>query len=126
MEYRNLSNFEIEALLNQHCTADDWDNVLVADGFNHDFVHSVAFSGIVKIGAICGRFTLPGGVEKPSGMRNVRLHNVTIGNNCRIENVHNYIANYTIGDNTFIENVDVILVDEKSRFGNATEVSVLN
>lgn len=126
MEYRNLSNAEIEALQHQQCTADDWDKVLVCNGFDAAYVHNVSFSGIVHIGALCGNHTLPGGVQKPSGLKNVRFHNVTIGDNCCIENVHNYIANYTIGNNTFIENVDVILVDGKSRFGNATEVSVLN
>lgn len=54
------------------------------------------------------------------------LHNVTVGDNCCIENVKNYIANYEIGAYTFIENVDIILVDRKSRFGNGVEVSVLN
>lgn len=126
MEYRNLSNAEIEALQRQHCVADDWDAVLVADGFNADRVHAASFSGICRIGSLCGSFSLPGGVTKPSGLRNVRLHNVTIGNDCLIENVHNYIANYAIGDQSHIENVDVILVDGKSTFGNATEVSVLN
>lgn len=49
-----------------------------------------------------------------------------MGDNCCIENVKNYIANYEIGAYTFIENVDIILVDRKSRFGNGVEVSVLN
>ena len=39
------------------------------------------------------------------------LHNVTVGDNCCIENVKNYIANYEIGAYTFIENVDIILVE---------------
>ena len=54
------------------------------------------------------------------------FYNVTVGDNCCIENVKNYIANYEIGAYTFIENVDIILVDRKSRFGNGVEVSVLN
>lgn len=54
------------------------------------------------------------------------LHNVTVGNDCCIEYVKNYIANYEIRDHTFIENVDIILVDRKSAFGNGVEVSVLN
>lgn len=126
MDYRNLSNAEIEALQRQHCVAVDWDAVLVAEGFNAARVHSVSFSGIVRIGSLCGSFVLPGGVAKSAGLRNVRLHNVTVGNDCCIENVHNYIANYIIGDQSLIENVDVIVVDGKTTFGNATPVSVLN
>ena len=59
-------------------------------------------------------------------MRHVTLHNVTVGDNCCIENIQNYIANYEIGHDTFIENVDIILVDGLSKFGNGVEVSVLN
>ena len=63
---------------------------------------------------------------KHSGIYLATLHNVTVGDDCCIENVKNYIANYIIGDNTFIENVDIILTDGLSSFGNGTQVSVLN
>ena len=54
-------------------------------------------------------FYTPGGIKKHSGLRHVTLHNVTVGDNCCIENIQNYIANYEIGHDTFIENVDIIL-----------------
>lgn len=126
MEYRKLSEAERFALQSQHCVADDWDRVLVKENLSIERVQEVTFSGDVRIGTLCGSFTMPGGVVKPSGLRNVTLHNVTVGDNCCIENVHNYIANYEIGDNTLIENVDMVIVDCKSTFGNATVVSVLN
>ncbi|MCK9343687.1 MAG: DUF4954 family protein, partial [Massilibacteroides sp.] len=44
----------------------------------------------------------------------------------RIENIHNYIANYEIGEHCYINDVDTILVEGCSLFGNGTEVSVLN
>ena len=56
-----------------------------------------------------------------STMRHVTLHNVTVGDNCCIENIQNYIANYEIGHDTFIENVDIILVHGLSKFGNGVE-----
>jgi len=49
-----------------------------------------------------------------------------VGDDCCIENVKNYIANYRIGSGTFIENVDIILTDGLSSFGNGVQVSVLN
>lgn len=49
-----------------------------------------------------------------------------MGDNCCIENIQNYIANYDIGDDAFIENVDIIVVDRVSKFGNGVEVAVLN
>ena len=45
-----------------------------------------------------------------------RLHNVTVGDDCYIDRIHNYIANYEIGDNVFIENTNLIVVDGETSF----------
>ena len=124
--YRSLTEDEILQLKNQSCLADDWNTVLVSTDFTTDYVHHTRFSGNVKLGVFEGEFTLSGGIKKHAGLRHVTLHNVSVGDNCCIENIQNYIANYEIGDNTFIENVDVILVDRISKFGNGVEASVLN
>lgn len=124
--YRLLTENEISRLKAQSCLAEDWKNVLVVDGFKTDYVYHTRFSGSIKLGIFEGEFTLPGGIKKHSGLRHVTLHNVILGDNCCIENIQNYIANYVIGDNAFIENVDVILVDGVSKFGNGVEASVLN
>ena len=110
----------------QACLADDWGKVKVAEDFTTEYVHHTRFSGEVRLGVFQKEFTLPGGIGKHSGLRHVTLHNVTVGDNCCIEHIQNYIANYEIGNDTFIENVDIILVDGISTFGNGVEVSVLN
>ena len=124
--YRKLNEGEIRLLQEHSCTADDWTNIEVAQDFKTDYVSHTRFSGKVKLGVFEHEFTLAGGMKKHSGLYHTTLHNVTVGNNCCIENVKNYIANYEIGDYAFIENVDIILVDGKSRFGNGVEVAVLN
>ncbi|WP_321479225.1 DUF4954 family protein [uncultured Bacteroides sp.] len=124
--YRNLTEDEILRLKSQSCVADDWGNVLVSGDFDTSYVHHTRFSGEIKLGVFQTCFSLPGGMKKHSGLRHVTLHNVTLGDNCCIENIQNYIANYEIGDDTFIENVDIILVDGMSKFGNGVEVAVLN
>ena len=106
--------------------ASDWNSVKVAEGFRPDHIHYIRFSGNVRLGVFDEDFKLAGGIVKHSGMYYATLYNVVVGDNCYIENVKNYIANYEIGDSTFIENVDIILVDGRSRFGNGVEVSVLN
>lgn len=126
MNYRQLTEDEILRLKSQSCLADDWGKVWVANDFTTGFVHHTRFSGEVRIGVFTTEFTLPGGIKKHSGLRHVTLHNVTVGDNCCIENIQNYIANYEIGHDTFIENVDIILVDGLTKFGNGVEVSVLN
>ena len=124
--YRSLSNEEIAQLQSQSCTATDWSTVYVHPDFNPVYVSHARFSGHVKLGRFEGKFKLAGGMTKHAGLCYVTLHNVTVGDDCCIENVKNYIANYVIGDRVFIENVDIILVDRRSTFGNGVEVSVLN
>lgn len=124
--YRALTSEEIKRLEAQACTATDWNEVQVAEGFTPEYIHHTRFSGKVCLGVFEGEFHLAGGVRKHAGLSYVTLHNVTVGDNCFIENVKNYIANYEIGESVFIENVDIILTDKKSRFGNGVEVSVLN
>lgn len=124
--YRKLTSDEIDILKSQMCTAAEWEKIEVAADFKAEYVRHCRFSGNIKLGRFEKVFSLPGGMQKHSGIYYATLHNVTIGDDCCIENVKNYIANYSIGDNTFIENVDIILTDGPSSFGNGVEVAVLN
>ncbi len=124
--YRPLTSSEIELLKSRMCTAADWSQIEVAEDFRPEYVYYTRFSGKVRIGVFNKEFSLAGGMKKHSGLYHTTLHNVTVGNDCCIENVKNYIANYDIGNDTFIENVDIILTDGESSFGNGVEVSVLN
>ncbi len=126
MEYRHLSQAEIAQLEMQGCTAEDWATIQVHPQINVKYIRQVRFSGECRIGHFEKAFTMPGGIHKHSGLFHVSLHNVVVGDNCCIENIKNYIANYDIEANCFIENVDIILVDGVTRFGNGVEVSVLN
>ena len=108
------------------CSATDWDQIEVDPDFTADNIRYVRFSGNIRLGSFRKVFELPGGMRKHSGIYYATLHNVTVGDDCCIENVKNYIANYNIGRGTFIENVDIILTDGQSTFGNGVEVSILN
>lgn len=124
--YRKLTAQEIETLKSQMCTAVDWDEIEVAEGFAPEYVRWTRMSGHIRLGAFKKEFCLPGGMKKHSGIYYATLHNVAVGDDCCIENVKNYIANYEIGDGAFIENVDIIITDGPTSFGNGVEVSVLN
>ena len=126
MNYRNLKEEEIRTLISQGCTALDWTAVEVKEEFSPEHVSHAHFSGKVRLGLFQKSFTLQGGVEMHSGLLHVALHNVTIGDNCFIGNIHDYVANYEIGDNTYINNVDIIVTDGVSKFGNGVDASVLN
>ncbi len=124
--YRKLTSAEVSVLKSQMCTATDWNAIEVAEGFEAKYVRHCRFSGEIRIGKFIKEFSLPGGMRKHSGIYYATLHNVTVSDDCCIENVKNYIANYYIGENTFIENVDIIITDGPSSFGNGVEVAVLN
>ena len=106
MNYRNLTSEEILQLEKQLCTAPEWGRVLVSESFSPDHVFSSRFTGDIRLGAFDKEFSLAGGMKKHAGLYHVTLHNVEVGDNCCIESVNNYIANYRIGHDTFIENVD--------------------
>lgn len=125
-QYRKLSPAEIEMLKANLCECQDWDLVEVAEDFSAEYVKHTRFSGKVRIGVFNKEFDLAGGMKKHSGLYYTTLHNVTVGDDCCIENVKNYIANYDIDHDTFIENVDIILTDGPSSFGNGVQVCVLN
>ena len=125
-KYRRLTTDEIAILRNHMCSATDWTEIQVTEDFSPDYVFHARFSGKISLGSFSKEFELAGGMKKHSGLYHVTLHNVAVGDDCCIENVKNYIANYEIGDGTFIENVDIILTDGKSSFGNGVEVRVLN
>ena len=124
--YRQLTDDEINTLRQHANSADDWSQVWVKDGFVPRYILNTHFSGWVRLGLFEKTFDLPGGISKHSGLYYTYLHNVEVGDNCCIEHVNNYIANYTIGEESFISNVDTILVDGETTFGNGVEVSVLN
>ena len=128
MKYRNLTPAEISALEAAGCTAENWADVTVncPESVSFGNCRGVRFSGKVQIGDTSGSHHIEGSISAPNGIYNAWLHNVTVGNGCRINSVGEYIANYVIGDGCLIENVSTITVDGPCPFGNGTEVSVLN
>ena len=124
--YRHLTSDEISALEAQLCRCKDWSRVEVSEDFNPRYVRSATFSGSIRLGSFNRVFTLPGGIEKHSGIYYATLHNVEVGDDCMIEHIRNYVANYKIGDNSYIENVTDLIVHGETSFGNGVEVRVLN
>ncbi|MCQ2133944.1 MAG: DUF4954 family protein [Bacteroidales bacterium] len=129
MEYRKLTSAEISQLTANGCTAEDWAAVLVTwepDQSYTQYIRAAHFSGEVRLGTFNGEFLLQGGIPVHCGITNASLHNVTLGNNCVVRNVNDYIANYEFGNCCLIDNVDLIYTDGESMFGNGEVVSVLN
>ena len=127
MQYRSLTFEEIEILENNSCWAEDWSRVEVAeDGFQAKFFHRVMFYGDVQLGTVQKEVEITKGFVKHSGINDATLRNVTVGNDCLIEKVGNYINNYTIGDDCLISNISVMETTEGATYGEGNLISVLN
>ena len=124
--YLNLTAEQIAVLEAQSCRCENWSEVTVAEDFNPKYVRNVNFSGQIRLGSFNKIFTLAGGIKKHSGIYHATLHNVVVGDDCMIEHIRNYIANYIIGDGSYIENVTDLITYGETSFGNGTKVSVLN
>ena len=124
--YRSLTSAEIAQLESQGCSAENWAEVEVAEAFDAQYVRNTRFSGHNRIGVFRRQIEMPGGLKVHSGIYNATLHNVEVGDDAHLYNIHNYIANYRIGRETCIENVNAILVDGKTTFGNGVRVPVMN
>ena len=125
-DYRLLTNEEILILEEHGCTAEDWTAIEVGEDFNAAALRNVAFYGTVRMGCFVKRMEISKGFVKPCGIRNATLRNVTIGDNCLIENVGGYINDYTIGDDCLISNVSIIETTEGATYGEGNLISVLN
>ena len=125
-DYRPLTSEEIEVLKHNDCWAEDWTSVNVSEDFKPNFMHRVMLYGEVNIGAFNKNVEVSQGFVKHSGINNATLRNLTIGDDCLIENVGNFINNYTIGDDCYISNISTMETTEGATFGEGNLVSVLN
>ena len=123
---RQLSQQEIKALEQNHCRAQDWQKITVDENFSPDNIYNVEFISTCRIGSNNNTITTDVGVELPSGIRNARIINSTVGDNCLIENISGFIFNSDIGDNCIISNVATIQTTEGTTFGQGNTISVMN
>ncbi|MBP5355390.1 MAG: DUF4954 family protein [Prevotella sp.] len=126
MDYRLLTEEEIVILENNGCTAEDWTAINVAEDFQPNYIKDTSFYGEVNLGLFEKNMEVTKGFVKHTGITRSTLRNVTIGDNCLIENVAGYINNYTIGDDCFISNVSIIETTEGATYGEGNLISVLN
>ena len=125
-DYRLLTSEEINVLENNSCWAEDWNRVQVADSFSPYGFHRVVFYGDIRLGVFEKQVEVTKGFTKHSGINDATLRNVTVGDNCLIEKVGNFINNYTIGDDCYISNISTMETTEGATYGEGHLVSVLN
>ena len=125
-EYRQLTQEEINVLESNSCWAESWDRVQVAEAFSPYGFHRVIFYGDIRLGVFEKPVEVSKGFTKHSGINDATLRNVTVGDNCLIEKVGNFINNYTIGNDCYISNISTMETTEGATYGEGHLVSVLN
>ena len=116
-DYRHLRQEEIDVLENNSCWAESWNRVQVAEAFSPYGFHRVVFYGDIRLGVFEKQVEVTKGFCKHAGINDATLRNVTVGDNCLIEKVGNFINNYTIGDDCYISNNSTMETTEGATYG---------
>jgi len=125
MNYRKLTDKEIQTLQKQGCSADDWNSILVTEIFFTETIKNVHFSGLVKIGQLRGTIEIRDGIVKKCGLTNSYIKDCIIGNKVYIADVKN-LVNYRIENDVALENIGLLIKTGDTTFGNGTEIEILN
>ncbi len=124
--YRHLTQVEIDTLEKNGCWAEDWQRVMVAQDFSPYNFHRVVFYGDIILGKFDKQVEVSPGFMKHSGINDATLRNTSVGNDCLIEKVGNFINNYVIGDDCYISNICTLETTDNATYGEGSTISVLN
>lgn len=117
IEYRKLTAYEIEVLVRNQNTSDDWNCVLVSNAFNPELVKNCKFFGLVRIGKLEALYLSFNDIRLPVGLYNSTIISCDFGDNVVINNV-NYMSHYIAGNEVIVVNVNELAVSDHSKFGN--------
>lgn len=118
-QYRQLNAYEIEVLVRNRNTSDDWNKIQVSNAFNPELVKACKFYGLVRIGKLEPFALEYHNVCLPVGLYNSTIISSDFGDNVVVSNV-NYISHYIIGNEVMLSNVHELHTTDHSKFGNGT------
>lgn len=116
INYRNLTAYEIEALVKNRNASDDWNKILVSDAFNPELVKNCKFFGLVRIGKLEPYYLEFSDLKYTVGLYNSTIISTDIGDNVVIDNV-NYLSHYILGNEVILMNVNELATTDHSKFG---------
>ncbi|MEO6844279.1 MAG: DUF4954 family protein [Ginsengibacter sp.] len=117
IDYRRLSGFEIEILIRNGNTSDDWGKIFVSKEFDPVLVKNSNFHGLVRIGKLEPYYLEFHNLRMPVGIYNSQIISCDFGHNVCINNA-SYLSHYIIGDEVMISNVNELATTDYSKFGN--------
>ncbi|MEE8591388.1 MAG: DUF4954 family protein, partial [Spirochaetia bacterium] len=108
---------QIEVLVKNNNTAEDWDRILVTENFDPRLVRNCEFWGLVRIGDLSPIFLEYHELKLPVGLSNSTVICCDIGDNVVMRNLH-YIAHYIVGNRVILFNIDEMITVNHAKFGN--------
>lgn len=115
--HRKLKAFEIETLVRNDNTSDDWNNIFVDNDFDPNLVQHCHFYGMVRIGKLEPYYLEFHNLRLPVGLYNSTIASCDFGDNVVVHNV-NFLSHYIIGNEVIIANVNEMGVTDHAKFGN--------
>jgi hypothetical protein len=89
-EYRVLSTKEIDILVHNRNTSDNWNMILVSGSFDANLVKNCKFFGLIRIGNMQPLYREFHSFKMAVGLYNSTINSCDLGDNVSIDNV-NYI-----------------------------------
>ena len=102
--WRHLRSDEIERLVKNSNSANNWDDIWVTDEFDTNMVRNNHFLGMVRIGRVSNKVLQYHDLRVPIGITDSSIISCDIGDDVAIHDVH-YMANYIIGDRSILFNI---------------------
>ena len=117
IDYRRLSGSEIEILIRNGNTSDDWAKIFVSKEFDPTLVKNSKFHGLIRIGKLEPFYLEFHNLRMPVGIYNSHIISCDFGDNVCIDNA-GYLSHYIIGNDVMITNVNELATTDYSKFGN--------
>ncbi|MDO9580894.1 MAG: DUF4954 family protein, partial [Bacteroidales bacterium] len=115
--WRHLKSDEVERLVKNDNTADNWDEILVTDQFDTNQIKNTRFFGLVRIGCLQNVILQHHDLRVPAGITNSLIISCDIGDDVAIHDVH-YLAHYIIGDRCILFNIQEMHTTDHAKFGS--------
>ncbi len=115
--YHALSPDQIDTLIVNRNSSDNWNNVLVTDQFDARLVKNCKFFGLVRIGRLRPYYHEFHNVRMPVGIYNSTIISCDIGDDVCIDNV-NYMSHYIIENDVMLTNINELATTDHAKFGN--------
>ena len=117
LDYRRLSGSEIEILIRNGNTSDDWGKIFVSKEFDPALVKNSKFHGLIRIGKLEPFYLEFHNLRMPVGIYNSHIISCDFGDNVCIDNA-GYLSHYIIGNEVMITNVNELATTDYAKFGN--------